>query len=90
MAVSKIIVVKKDVDKYDQVLTCHDDFKYIDNNKLSNDYINFIGKLNKKYNSIIWNSGSISSKNQYVSNLYRNICYYIEIIEYGRGRSRVL
>jgi surface carbohydrate biosynthesis protein (TIGR04326 family) len=85
--VKKIIVIsdnhilsKKNNGKA-QILNLGGDLQHIDRDKLAVDYINFIGELNEKYNSLDWWAGSISSKNQYVSDLYRNICYYIEIIE---------
>ena len=81
----KIIIEtdKKNLNKYNEneILTPQSNLKYVNIDKLSNDYINFVGDLNKKYNSIIWWTCSIGSRNQYVSNLYKNICYYIEIIE---------
>jgi len=78
-----IVVDDKRIKRYDadRILTAESSFKYIDKDKLREDYINFIGKLNKKYHSVMWWAGSISSKNQYVSQLFKNICFYIEIIE---------
>jgi hypothetical protein len=63
------------------VLTPDGESRYTNRDKLPKEYIDFIGGLNKKYNSLMWWTSSISSKNQWISHLYRNIFYYIEIIE---------
>ena len=45
------------------------------------DYIDMIGKLSQRNNTIYWWACSISSKNPFLSKLYQNIYYYCKIIE---------
>ncbi len=70
-------------EKYNKgtILLGKDILKHIDIDKLSSDYINFIADLNKRNNSLIWWSGSIASKNQFVSGLFRNICKLFQFID---------
>jgi len=56
--------------------------------KLREEYIDFIGVLNKKYASLLWWAGSISSKNQFVSGLFRNICRFLQFIEAAEKNSQ--
>lgn len=82
--VKKITIISnKKINNYKgkQILTPEMHLKYIDKNRFMNEYTKFIGELNKKYKSVAWWACSIGSKNQYSSTLYRNICYYIEIVE---------
>lgn len=44
-------------------------------------YIDMIGKIGKKYNSIEWWATSISSKNPFLSDLYERVYYYTQIIK---------
>lgn len=44
-------------------------------------YIDMIGKLGKKYNSVDWWATSISSKNPFLSDLYERVYYYTQIIK---------
>ena len=44
-------------------------------------YIDMIGKLGEKYNSIEWWATSISSKNPFLSDLYERVYYYTQIIK---------
>jgi hypothetical protein len=50
--------------------------------KFMQDYIDLIGKLSNKYNSIYWWATTISSKNPFISELYPNTFYYCHIIRY--------
>ena len=52
------------------------------NEHLLQDYNDFIGYLNKKFNSLSWWTTSISAKNLYTTSLYKNIYYYLGIIEF--------
>lgn len=55
--------------------------KSLNKEKLMKDYINFIGELNIKYNSLLWWANSISSKNQFVSSLFINICKFLQFVD---------
>lgn len=55
--------------------------KKLDKEKLMKDYMEFIGTLNKRYNSLLWWAGSIPSKNQFVSPLFKNICRFLQFID---------
>ncbi len=52
---------------------------HLDNNQLLSDYVDFIGDLTKKWNSLSWWSGSISSKNLWISPLYSSLFNYVSI-----------
>lgn len=47
--------------------------------KFMHDYIDMIGKLSNKYNSIYWWATTISSKNPFISELYSNTFNYCQI-----------
>jgi len=47
--------------------------------KFMQDYIDLIGKLSNKYNSIYWWATTISSKNPFISELYPNTFNYCQI-----------
>jgi hypothetical protein len=84
----KKLVDKTGLSKKD-IIFVNDKLNYIDKEQYTKEYIDFIGKLNEELGSIWWWAGSISSKNQYVSSLYKNICRFIELvktIENARGK----
>jgi len=81
--IKKLIILSDEPDdaglKNGFVLKSGTDLKNVDRDLVSRDYIEFVSGLNFKFGSIDWWAGSIGSKNQYVSQLYKNICYYLEI-----------
>ena len=77
--VKKIIIIKKNEENSKKNDINHNQSS-LNKDRLTDKYIDFIGDLNSKLHSFYWWTSSIGSKNQYVTNIYKNIFLYIDLI----------
>lgn len=53
----------------------------IDKKKVMKEFIDFVGSLNIANKSLFWWACSVSSKNQYESSLFRNLCRFLQFTD---------
>ena len=73
--------IGEEIQKNKEIFYLDHNAEPIDKEKLTEEFIDFIWKLNKNYKLLLWWASSVSSKNQFLSPLYKNIYKLLQIIK---------